>query len=159
MKNKLLPLLCLSSFSCLAAETQTLEQCLTIENDLHRLMCYDKVANAIVNPEKTTVTASVTLRTAPDPQADPQAVFGLEHKQENETEEADTLIAIINTVTRAPRGELILTLDNNQVWRQIGADGFRVNAGQVVVISRGAFNSFLLKLQDGNKSIRVKRVS
>ncbi|MDP4983158.1 MAG: hypothetical protein NWQ59_05680, partial [Pseudoalteromonas tunicata] len=86
-------------------------------------------------------------------------VFGLEHKQASESEEAETLVAIVNTIKKAPRGELILTLDNNQVWRQLGTDGFRIKTGQTVVISRGAFNSFLLKLQGGNKTVRVKRVS
>ncbi|MDP5214623.1 hypothetical protein ORJ66_16340, partial [Pseudoalteromonas tunicata] len=61
MKNKLLTLLCLCSFSGLAAEAQTLQQCRTIENDLHRLICYDKVANATFNQEKTNVTANVPI--------------------------------------------------------------------------------------------------
>ena len=44
-------------------------------------------------------------------------------------------------------GELIIELDNGQQWRQVGSDSLRLKKQDVVVIERGVFNSFLLKLK------------
>ena len=48
-------------------------------------------------------------------------------------------------------------MKNNQQWRQIGSDSLKLDEGDTVIISRGVFNSFLLKKADQNRSIRVKR--
>ncbi|WP_105189482.1 hypothetical protein [Pseudoalteromonas sp. T1lg48] len=84
--------------------------------------------------------------------------FGLEHKQKDDNDgNPDELVAKVSQVKEAPYGELIITLDNGQRWRQIGTDSFRISKNDTVVISRAMFNSFLLKKQGSNKSIRVKR--
>ena len=82
--------------------------------------------------------------------------FGLEHKEIAENGE-ESITSMISSVKKAPYGELIITLENNQQWRQIGSDSLRLDEGDTVIISRGVFNSFLLKKADQNRSIRVKR--
>jgi len=62
-------------------------------------------------------------------------------------------------VKKAPYGELIIELDNGQQWRQVGSDSLRLKKQDVVVIERGVFNSFLLKVEGQNRSIRVKRTN
>lgn len=82
--------------------------------------------------------------------------FGLEHKEAHE--EKDTQVkAVVTSVEKAAYGELIITLDNNQQWRQIGSDSMRLKETDTVTISRGVFNSFLLRKEGQNRSIRVKR--
>ncbi|MFY8275290.1 hypothetical protein AAEU32_14290 [Pseudoalteromonas sp. SSDWG2] len=150
---------------------QALKACSMIENDFRRLLCYDNVVagepidaqrqkskgegkgkNKEKNlPEQAAPRASAA--TAAEHKADD---FGLEHKQIEENS-ADELVAKVTKVKEAPYGELIITLDNGQVWRQQGAESFILKSGDTVVISRAMFNSFLLKKQGLNKSIRVKR--
>ena len=64
---------------------------------------------------------------------------------------------MVTSVKEAAYGELIISLDNGQQWRQIGSDSMRLKENDTIVISRGAFNSFLLKQDGKNRSIRVKR--
>ena len=178
MKKIILSLSALCLFSTSAAASNAIKDCRTIENDLHRLMCYDAAVDALhnkqaiappvaqiksteqikpkapqvnvtpVTPEKKVVTNNVA-----------NTEFGLEHKSIAKEGDSQELVSVLSAVKKAPRGELILTLDNGQVWRQLGTDSFRVKTGQTVVISRGMLNSFLLKIEGKNKSIRVKRTS
>ena len=64
---------------------------------------------------------------------------------------------MVASVEEAAYGELIISLDNGQQWRQIGSDSMRLKKNDTIVISRGVFNSFLLKIDGENRSIRVKR--
>ncbi|KPZ65287.1 hypothetical protein AN392_01441 [Pseudoalteromonas sp. P1-16-1b] len=167
MNKHLLSLLALASVPVLAAtpiNEQALQACSFIENDFNRLLCYDNTiagksltqsarkqpeqpAQANVKADTSTVTAPVAIK---------EKEFGLEHKEITENGE-ESITSIISSVKKAPYGELIITLENNQQWRQIGSDSLRLDEGDTVIISRGVFNSFLLKKADQNRSIRVKR--
>jgi hypothetical protein len=60
---------------------------------------------------------------------------------------------------QSARGELIFTLDNQQVWIQSEVEtGKRFNVGEMVHIEHGAMGSFWLAADRGRKT-RVKRVS
>ncbi|GAA61005.1 hypothetical protein P20652_2879 [Pseudoalteromonas sp. BSi20652] len=144
---------------------QALQACSFIENDFNRLLCYD---NTIAGKSLTKPTITKTL-TPPTANNVPQVVaaapiqakakadnFGLEHKEDH-TEKDSEIKAIITSVDKAPYGELIITLDNNQKWRQIGSDSMRLKESDSITISRGVFNSFLLSKDSQNRSIRVKR--
>jgi hypothetical protein len=65
----------------------------------------------------------------------------------------------VTNVKEAPYGELIISLNNGQQWRQIGSDSLRIDQDDTVIIERGMFNSFLLKKAGQNRSIRVKRTN
>ena len=82
--------------------------------------------------------------------------FGLEYKK-SQTEKDAEIKAMVASVEEAAYGELIISLDNGQQWRQIGSDSMRLKKNDTIVISRGVFNSFLLKIDGENRSIRVKR--
>ena len=84
--------------------------------------------------------------------------FGLEHKEVAKVND-DQISASVKSVKKAPYGELIIELDNGQQWRQVGSDSLRLKKQDVVVIERGVFNSFLLKVEGQNRSIRVKRTN
>ena len=86
-----------------------------------------------------------------------QTSFGQENKRRTE----DLIVqirAITTKVEKALRGELIITLDNGQVWRQTDKHRFRLKKGQVVIIKRGALGSFFIGKENANKRIRAKRV-
>lgn len=178
MKKIILSLSALYLCSTSVFASTAIEDCRTVENDLHRLMCYDAAIDALNKKQVTAAPVAQAKNVAPTTTQAPQVKvaptnpvqevvansatdteFGLEHKNIGKEADSQELESTISTVKKAPRGELILTLDNGQVWRQLGTDSFRVKAGQTVIISRGAFNSFLLRLEDKNKSIRVKRTS
>ena len=163
MNKKLLSLLVLLSaptFAATAINEQALQACSFIENDFNRLLCYDNTVagkplskptvNKTLSPTNTEATAPVAVAVT---QAEE---FGLEHKEIAENGE-ESITSKISSVKKAPYGELIITLENNQQWRQIGSDSLRLDEGDTVIISRGVFNSFLLKKADQNRSIRVKR--
>ena len=167
MNKHLLSLLALVSVPVLAAtpiNEQALQACSFIENDFNRLLCYDNTiaGKSLTQPAQsqlsksaqTNVKAEALAATAPV--ATKTKEFGLEHKEIAENGE-ESITSMISSVKKAPYGELIITLENNQQWRQIGSDSLKLDEGDTVIISRGVFNSFLLKKADQNRSIRVKR--
>ncbi|ALQ09606.1 MULTISPECIES: hypothetical protein [Pseudoalteromonas] len=170
MKKQLLSLLVLLSAPTFAAQTeintQALQACSFIENDFNRLLCYDNTiaGKSLTKPSVAKVLAPPTTNTnvpIPTPTQKAPSVanaddFGLEHKEVHK--EKDTEIkATITSIEKAAYGELIINLDNDQQWRQIGSDSMRLKESDTVVITRGVFNSFLLKKANQNRSIRVKR--
>jgi len=172
MKKQLLPILALLSIPTVHANEvnlQALQACTFIENDFNRLLCYDNTmaGKSLTKPETTktlTPPASSVTATADVAVASKQIVkvknedFGLEHKElvkENDKE----ITAVVTNVKEAPYGELIITLNHGQQWREIGSDSLRIDQDDTVIIERGMFNSFLLKKAGQNRSIRVKRTN
>jgi hypothetical protein len=172
MKKQLLPILALLSIPTVHANEvnlQALQACTFIENDFNRLLCYDNTmaGKSLTKPETTktlTPPASSVTATADVVVASKQIVkvknedFGLENKElvkENDNE----ITAVVTNVKEAPYGELIISLNNGQQWRQIGSDSLRIDQDDTVIIERGMFNSFLLKKAGQNRSIRVKRTN
>ncbi|MEG3759647.1 hypothetical protein CWC11_17110 [Pseudoalteromonas sp. S3178] len=174
MKKQLLSLLVLLSAPTVTAQeinVQALQACSFIENDFNRLLCYDNTVagKPLTKPsEKKTLTppkpvanitpnvsAPVAAVTASAPAAKGDD-FGLEHKEITKDKD-ENITALVSSVKKAPYGELIISLDNSQEWRQIGSDSLKLKESDTVVISRGVFNSFLLRKDGQNRSIRVKR--
>ena len=82
----------------------------------------------------------------------------LDKKKEAE-QEFEALTAKVAEVTTLAHGELLLTLDNGQMWQQKTSDrALRVKTGDQVTIKRGVLNSFLLTSDATKGSMRVQRV-
>ena len=65
--------------------------------------------------------------------------------------------ATVAAIDKRPRGELVVTLDNGQVWAQKSADRyFPIAVGDTVEILSGALGSF--RLISGNRATAVTRV-
>jgi hypothetical protein len=65
--------------------------------------------------------------------------------------------AIVTAIERRPRGELVLTLDNGQVWAQKDAGAhFPVKVGDPVAVLAGTLGSFRLVV--ANRATAVTRV-
>jgi hypothetical protein len=69
----------------------------------------------------------------------------------------DKISATVTAIDKRPRGELVFTLDNGQVWAQkdVGAY-FPVKVGDAVSILAGALGSFRLVV--ANRATAVTRV-
>ena len=164
MKKQILSLLVILSAPTFSAQsdinTQALKACSFIENDFNRLLCYDNTMAGKPLTQSTVtqkVKAPTTATNVPVVAVEaPKDDFGLEHKKD-QAEKDSEIKAAVTPVDKAPYGELIITLDNNQKWRQVGSDSMRLKKSDAVTITRGAFNSFLLRKDGQNRSIRVKR--
>ncbi|SFC83583.1 hypothetical protein [Pseudoalteromonas denitrificans] len=157
MKKLTLSLFVLISTSSFAQEvnTQALAACSLVENDFKRLLCYDQTI-AGKSIDMTSMTTKTPVNGSKSQNKD--QAFGLEHK-DIAKDAAQEQTARVTSVKKAPRGELILTLENGQKWRQIGTERLKVKVNNDVIISRGVLNSFQLGVVDSNKKIRVKRVN
>lgn len=150
--------------------TQALKACSFVENDFQRLQCYDQV---IAGKELTATEKNKSSKSQaklPDNAAAPaksksenvaataqkaEDNFGLEHRKVEKKD--DEITSVVTKVKTHPHGELIITLENGHVWQQIGSDRFNLQAGETVIITRGMFNSFIMKVEGRNRGIKVKR--
>jgi hypothetical protein len=141
------------------ATTAEFLACAAEKDDARRLACFDaavdRARTAPANPAPAVVAAPLTQ----------EEKFGLrgELKQEKaqkvpELQELEQLQAQVTKVSTKPHGELVVTLENGQVWTEIQTNsGARVKAGDRVAIKPGALGSFLLVAPNG-RSTRVTRV-
>ena len=131
---------------------RALHVCLAESDGARRLACYDKALN------RSTVAGHSTQTT-------PEQRFGLSAAQvvqkEHLVESPQGITAKAAAVGRQPAGNLVVTLDNGQVWAQQSADGqeLSVSVGDSVTISRELMGGFLLSSSaSGHRSMRVRRV-
>jgi len=132
-------------------------RCAALADDRARLACYD----SIFGRPAAAVPASLDAATVPNPEAD----FGLTEaaKRALEPEESrqrlpESISGTVAKVARQPAGELVLTLENGQVWTQLQVDArARVAVGDTVTIKKAALGSHLLVTED-RYATRVRRV-
>lgn len=172
MKKQLIPFVALLTIAGTAqageVNLQALQACTFVENDFNRLLCYDNVmaGKSLSKPAtKKQIKQPVTSSAAPVAAAAATSEqtlktknedFGLEHKEVAKQND-DEITAVVKSVRKAPYGELIIELKNGQQWRQVGSDRMKLEVSDKVIIERGVFNSFLLRIEGQNRSIRVKR--
>lgn len=147
-------------------------RCAAITADPARLQCYDALA-AEQRDELPTETAATPAPAMPPPVPAPAsepprsgvaralALFGFESRPEEQreiTEVLDVIEATVTSASHSPFSGWTLTLDNDQVWKQIGSDRFDIEIGDTAVITRGSLNSFLLQRGGAGRRVRVSRV-
>jgi hypothetical protein len=80
-------------------------------------------------------------------------------KKKAEEQQSDQVTAKITELATLPHGQLLLTLDNGQVWQQKTADrALRLEVGDQVTVKRATLGSFLLTAEGNNGAMRVQRV-
>jgi len=143
--------------------TPALAACRGIVDDAGRLACFDSVASGL--EADATVAASAVAQA---PALSAQDLFGSEdlastkERKKRENRKAVLSAGVID-IARNKRGKYVVILDNGQVWRQINADTDKLRVpknatGLGVEIKRKALGAHLLKLDNGNRSIRVERI-
>lgn len=148
-------------------------RCAAITADPARLQCYDELATELrgelPTETETAATPAAALQPVPEPASEPPrsgvaralALFGFESRPEEQrdiTEVLDVLEATVASATHSPFSGWTLTLDNGQVWKQVGSDRFDIETGDRAVITRGSLNSFLLQRGGAGRRVRVSRV-
>ena len=124
---------------------QRIAACTREQDDARRLACFDRAAAPKVDTTHTFgVQGSELARNRDDdkPQADSPP---------------KKISATVTSIEKRARGELVVTLDNGQVWAQkeIGAY-FPLKVGDPVSILAGTLGSF--RLIAGNRATAVTRV-
>lgn len=155
MRTALLAAASLASALLLGAaggvELAELRSCAAIADEGDRLACYDALAaRAAAEPE--------SRAEPPEPRAEPPGgPWGLEKQT---PEEPSQLSAAVVRAVENQYGKMIFTLDNGQVWEQSDYAPWVARKRQRprVVIRKTFSGSYLLKLESGGRSIRVKRV-
>ncbi len=162
-------------------------ECAALQDDARRLECFDNAtaepqAPAVVNeaaaspPVEAAEPASVA--TPPDepaavapaaaaaaaPELSPVEKFGMNAAvaaRSAGSVQSDKLTEISATVTHVSKrayGELVVTLENGQVWTEKESEyGFRVKEGDTITIRQGTFGGYRM-ISRGNRSSQVVRV-
>ena len=130
---------------------QLIAACTREQNDARRLACFDRAAapQSAVTPkveatETFGVQGSELARSRDDDKPESQAA-------------PKRISATVTAIEKRARGELVVTLDNGQVWAQkdVGAF-FPLKVGDSVAILAGTLGSF--RLIAGKRATAVTRV-
>jgi hypothetical protein len=170
--------LALGCGSALAADTEAASKCATIGDDPARLACYDAIfrtaAGGTASGAAAAAAAPAAAATATSP-GNPNQDFGLTPARKESIEAAqskatgtpaapkepavpDSITARVVTAARRMTGELVVILDNGQVWVQIDTEvQGRVKEGDEVTIRKGTLGSYLL-VTPNHILVRVRRV-
>jgi hypothetical protein len=156
---------------------QRILACADEAQEARRLACYDREVAGIKDSEiaasRPPASEPNAARSAP-PSPPPAATGGaqdsfgvsgsevarkrrIEEEQSTSQAKVSSLTAKVTAVSSRPRGELVLTLDNGQVWAQKKPEAyFPAAVGDAVTINAGALGSY--RLVNGNRSTQVTRV-
>ncbi|MDH3589587.1 MAG: hypothetical protein OEQ74_09300 [Gammaproteobacteria bacterium] len=170
------------------AEDDNFRSCTAIENDAARLSCYDTAADRYMEIEAvTTSPVAAEPPATPTPPATPappvvqterrppvkipssripesshepagtgEDGFGLEYTK---LKKGETISSRYDGEFTGWSGRTIFRLENGQVWRQAESGRFRASIDRpMLIIERGAFNSYRLRVEGMNRSLRVKRI-
>ena len=157
----------------LAVQENPFLRCAAIADDGDRLACFDRTA-AVLTAVPAPITGPRAARTEPAPAAaaepapaatagaEPETArrrFGLPQRRA----EPDSVSAAVAELSLDRAGKLIVTLEDGQVWRQIGGDTTAVRlprsgTSQTATIRRAALGSYRLRLEPLGRTVRVKRV-
>lgn len=70
----------------------------------------------------------------------------------------EQLDAMVTAIVRRPHGQLVVTLDNSQVWQQLTiGENFRLKIADKVTLKRGVLGSYFLVGPYG-RAMKVKRI-
>jgi len=156
-----------------AALPASVTACMSEQEDARRLSCYDReIARLSAQPRASQAPppvvaspqaappqappAQVAAKAAPKSTAaptDPETGFGFRgevareavDQRKAETSSLAQLDSTVAQIATRPHGELVLTLENAQVWVQKSPDtSFRVKTGDHVTIKKGSLGSFLM---------------
>lgn len=132
-----------------SSPTDSFMACAAEKDDGRRLACFDAaVAKARTQPAPPTEAVAV----AAVPTLTKEEKFGLrgdlkqeKAKQAPELVELEAVTGKVTKIAAKPHGQLIVTLDNGQVWYEIQANtGLRVKVGDQVTVKSGALGSYSL---------------
>jgi hypothetical protein len=162
-----------SSSNPLAAQ---LKRCASLADASARLACYDALAGVAAPtaqaapspsaggsagkiPSSSAAAAPVAAPAAP---AAPNITdFGVRNgplQAERDPVREKTMLAVVSAVGSRGRGELVVTLDNGQVWKQIQPSDYPLKPGDHVEIDVAALGSYRLWTPSTRRATKVTRI-
>ena len=179
-------LLAVTAFAPMASAQSLLEViapvmvCKSEADDAARLACFDEAAAGLgdlglLPPISTETSGGEPNDDQVIPSQDADAVtasrdgsasFGGEQLPSSRPDPDDVLREVSVRVTKTERtalGKLIFTTEDEQIWRQLDADGAqprvpRSDEPYSAVIRRGSFGSYRLLIEGRRPAVRVRRV-
>ncbi len=133
------------------AADESLTDCRRIEAVAERVVCYDKFVDS--HFATNSLPDAQSLFGTNDAEAKRLVEMSLEIEQISEIE------AIVTDVRRSSAKKLTVTLDNGQIWRQLGSQRLPLKSGDAVIVRKASLSSYLMEKQSGSRSIRVKRTN
>jgi biotin carboxyl carrier protein len=148
--------------------SDALVACASETDDARRLRCFDAVVADLRSTPAAAAAAVAATPSAPQPAAPPPTPAPSVSREEKfgargglDPERREELKEITGKVTEVgvrPHGEVVVTLDNGQVWAERSASSkIKVKVGDTVRIESGALGSFVLIAANGRSS-KVARV-
>lgn len=116
------------------------EACTIIADDANRLVCYDKLFRSTLPTD------------APIPATD---AFGSEQLPDDD--KLRELVSTVVKISRRVHNEMVVQLENSQIWTQTSARHLNLREGDNVIIRRGRLGGYILTSERGG-STRVKRL-
>ncbi len=114
-------------------------------------------ANSAAPAAAAVAPAAPSVASPSTPSRSPEEDFGLRQERELSTK-LTGLDANAATISTRPHGELVVALDNGQVWAEIAPGSkIKLKPGDPVRIQAGTLGSFILIAPNGRSS-KVKRV-
>jgi len=145
--------------SAIYSENSTIEDCIKIEENEKRLVCFDLVTQTPAKSTEEPVvikTIETQSKTILQKVKDQVKDFGLTKKQKKEVLEITSKISRLKLLNSY---NLLVVLENGQTWRSVEKiRRVRMKEGQTVKISEGLVSGYSLKVVDKKIAIRVKRI-
>jgi hypothetical protein len=149
-----------------AAESpsEALFACANETEDARRLRCFDAVVADLRGAPAAPAASVASTRSAPPavppsapapaPSASREDKFGARGDLDRDRREAlKQITGKVTEVSAKPHGELVVTLENGQVWAERTANSkIKVKVGDTVKIEAGALGSFVLIAPNGRSS-------
>jgi hypothetical protein len=140
--------------------------CMGEHDSAKRLACYDREVGRAADASRDSLrSAPVGARTAPQaaPERSPEQTFGMTPQLQQKESGArksptlDKLTAHIASIASKPRGEMIVTLDNGQVWEEAEVTShLDLHPGDEVTLRKGMLGAFYMSSRQV-RGLRVKR--
>jgi hypothetical protein len=141
--------------------TDALLACANESDDAQRLRCFDAVVVGLRKAPAPVAPAAAAAVVPPPAVPAPTAEQKFGARGDIKPDKHEVLSELTGTVTALgtkPHGELIVTLDNGQVWAEITANSrIKLKTGDTVKIERGALGSYSLVAPNGRSS-KVARI-
>jgi hypothetical protein len=165
-----------SSSNPLAAQ---LKRCASLVDAGARLACYDTLAGVAAPSAATaqaapsssaggsagtipnSAAAAAPVAAANSSAAPSVADFGVRNgplQAERDPVREKTMLAVVSAVSFRGRGELVVRLDNGQVWRQIQPSDYPLKPGDHVEIDVAALGSYRLWTPSTRRATKVTRI-
>lgn len=124
---------------------------------LHIILTTALLATAFMRPALAADDLALRIAACTREQDDAQRLACFDRAAQPQAAAPKRISATVTAIDKQPRGELVVTLDNGQVWAQKNADRyFPLKVGDPVAILAGSLGSF--RLIAGSRATAVTRV-